>query len=126
MPAPSSSVVVEPTLRAEVERIDRLSAQLASVSRQVEAVGVQGARSMQRVGVVRYNPFADTGSNQSFVVALLDSKGDGFVMSSQHSRQATRMFLKSLTAGRAETPLSAEEDEAIRRAMSGERGEGQV
>jgi hypothetical protein len=75
---------------------------------------------------VRYNPFADTGSNQSFVVALLDARGDGFVMSSQHSRQATRMFLKSLSGGRAETQLSAEEIEAIRRAMNGETGEGQV
>lgn len=123
---PSSRAAVEPTLRAEVERIDRLTTELASISRQVEAVGAQGARSMQRLGVVRYNPFADTGSNQSFVVALLDSKGDGFVMSSQHSRQATRMFLKSLSNGRADAQLSAEETEAIRRAMSGETGEGQV
>lgn len=118
--------MVEPTLRAEFERIDRLAGDLASLARQVEAVGAVGARSMQRLGVVRYNPFADTGSNQSFVIALLDLKGDGFVMSSQHSRQATRMFLKSLSGGRAETPLSAEETEAIRRAMSGERGEGQA
>jgi len=81
---------------------------------------------MQRVGVVRYNPFADTGSNQSFVLALLDAHGNGFVLSSLHSRQATRVFLKSLSAGRAETPLSTEESEAIRRAMSGERGEGQA
>ncbi len=81
---------------------------------------------MQRLGVVRYNPFEDTGSNQSFVLALLDSRGDGFVMSSQHSRQATRIFLKSLSAGRAETQLSAEESEAIKRAMSGESGEGQA
>ncbi len=81
---------------------------------------------MQRLGVVRYNPFQDTGSNQSFVLALLDSKGDGFVLSSLHSRQATRVFLKSLTGGRAEAQLSAEENEAIKRAMSGERGEGEL
>ncbi len=124
--AASTGAFVEPSLRAEAERIDRLTAELASISRQVEAVGAQGNRSMQRLGVVRYNPFQDTGSNQSFVLALLDSKGDGFVLSSLHSRQATRVFLKSLTGGRAEAQLSAEENEAIKRAMSGERGEGEL
>ena len=42
--------------------------------------------SFGRVGLVRFNPFEDTGGNQSFALALLDGRGDGFVVSSLHSR----------------------------------------
>lgn len=70
--------------------------------------------AIQRVGVVRYNPFEDTGSNQSFVLAMLDARGDGFVLSSLHSRQATRMFLKPVSSGKADLAVSDEEAEAIR------------
>jgi hypothetical protein len=77
-------------------------------------------KTIQRVGIVRYNPFEDTGSNQSFVLAMLDPRGDGFVMSSLHSRQQTRVFLKQLANGKADTALSQEEDEAIRRATESE------
>jgi hypothetical protein len=45
---------------------------------------------------------------------MLDGRGDGFVLSSLHSRQQTRMFLKAVSAGKAETATSAEEAEAIR------------
>lgn len=84
----------------DAERVNRLAGQL------------EGA--IQRVGVVRYNPFEDTGSNQSFVLAMLDARGDGFVMSSLHSRQMTRMFLKPVSRGKADSAVSDEEAEAIR------------
>jgi hypothetical protein len=84
----------------DIDRVNSLASQL------------EGA--IQRVGVVRYNPFEDTGSNQSFVLAMLDARGDGFVLSSLHSRQATRMFLKPVSAGKADSAVSEEEAEAIR------------
>ncbi|HEY8135045.1 MAG TPA: DUF4446 family protein [Candidatus Limnocylindrales bacterium] len=81
---------------------------------QVNKLGDQLQGAIQRVGVVRYNPFEDTGSNQSFVLAMLDARGDGFVLSSLHSRQATRMFLKPVSRGKADAAVSDEEAEAIR------------
>jgi hypothetical protein len=99
-------------------RIDLLASQLDSVAKRVEATEVQGKLAIQRVGVVRYNPFADTGSNQSFVLAMLDDRGNGYVLSSLHSRQQTRVFLKQVTSGKADSALSEEESEAIRRAAA--------
>jgi hypothetical protein len=91
-------------LPVDLDRVNQLAKQL------------EGA--IQRVGVVRYNPFEDTGSNQSFVLAMLDALGDGFVLSSLHSRQATRMFLKPVTGGKADSAVSEEENEAIRLAAA--------
>jgi hypothetical protein len=70
------------------------------------------------VGLVRFNPFDDTGGNQSFAVAVLDANGDGFVLSSLHARGGTRVFAKSLAGGRAEATLSSEEAEAVQLALA--------
>jgi hypothetical protein len=110
----SAGTMTDVTLISEADRIDRLSRQLAEVVGRLDATDAQGRRAIQRVGVVRYNPFEDTGSNQSFVLAMLDGRGDGFVLSSLHSRQQTRMFLKAVSGGKAETATSDEEAEAIR------------
>jgi hypothetical protein len=103
----------------EPARVEAIAAQLEGVARRVEAAEQVGRRSITRVGVVRYNPFEDTGSNQSFALAMLDAKDDGFVISSLHSRQQTRLFLKQIAGGKADTTLSKEENEAIRRASEG-------
>jgi hypothetical protein len=108
-----------PSDLASTDQVEALAREISTVARRLEAAEAQGARAMQGVGVVRFNPFPDTGSNQSFVLAMIDARGDGFVLSSLHSRQQTRVFLKQLTSGRAETALSEEETEAIRRATSG-------
>lgn len=99
-----------------------MDGRLAAIEQRLVAAEDQGGHAMQSIGVVRYNPFADTGSNQSFVLALLDAHGDGFVLSSLHSRQATRVFLKSIAGGKTETAVSDEEAEAIRRAVTRQRG----
>ena len=72
--------------------------------------------AVQRVGLVRYNPFEDTGGNQSFALALLDADANGVVLTSLHSRQATRVYLRTIVAGRCDAALSAEEAEALRQA----------
>lgn len=102
----------------DAHRVDLLAQQLATTAQRLEAAEANAQKAMQRIGVVRYNPFEDTGSNQSFVLAMLDARGDGFVLSTLHSRQATRMFLKAVKAGKADSAVSAEEAEALRLAAA--------
>jgi hypothetical protein len=69
---------------------------------------------VQKVGLIRYNPFSDTGGNQSFVLALLDGNNNGFVITSLHSRDSTRVFAKPVIQGK-ETgyEFSKEEVQAV-------------
>ena len=67
---------------------------------------------------MRYNPFEDTGGNQSFALALLDAHGDGFVVSSLHARNQTRVYAKGVKGGRSDAGVSEEEAEALRLAMT--------
>lgn len=75
-------------------------------------------RSIQKVGVVRFNPFEESGGNQSFSIALLDQKDDGVVISSYHAKDATRVYAKPIKNGESKYPLSKEEGEAIKQAVS--------
>ena len=74
------------------------------------------------MGLVRYNPFEETGGNQSFALALLDADEDGFIISSLHARAGTRVYAKALTGGRSEGALSEEEAEALMLARSATKG----
>lgn len=76
-------------------------------------------RSLQHIGLVRFNPFEDTGSDQSFAIALLDDQRDGVVLSSLHGRANTRLFAKPVADGSSSHNLSEEETQAIRIAVEG-------
>lgn len=73
---------------------------------------------IQKVALERYNPYHDTGGDQSFSVALLDGKGDGVVITSLHSRSGTRVFAKPVKNKQEEKfEFSREEEEVIKKAV---------
>lgn len=71
---------------------------------------------LQHLTLKRFNPFGDTGGDQSFILALLDGNQDGVVITSLHSRENTRFYVKSVKGGVGiEHPLSGEEQKIIGR-----------
>lgn len=86
----------------------------------VKYLSTQGELHIQRIGIVRFNPFADTGGAQSFSIALLDGLDNGIVMTSLYGRAGNRWYVKELQAGKGKGhELSKEEQEAIRSATRG-------
>ena len=74
---------------------------------------------MQKVGILRFNPFADTGGDQSFVFAILDGNDTGIVLTSLHSRSTTRWYAKNVKKGKGvDFDLSQEEEKTIKTAVS--------
>jgi hypothetical protein len=87
------------------------SVALEKVTRELQA---DGALHVQRIGIVRFNPFADTGGAQSFSIALLDGKNSGIVMTSLYARAGNRWYIKEIIAGKGkDLALSKEEESAI-------------
>lgn len=97
-------------VRQVVRDVDLIGARTAVTERDLKS-------SFGRVGLVRYNPFEDTGGNQSFALALLDGHADGFIVSSLHSRTGTRLYAKAIAGGASDTALSDEETAALRQAL---------
>jgi hypothetical protein len=98
-------------VRKVVSDVDVVAARTAVIERDLQS-------SLGRIAMVRFNPFEDTGGNQSFALAILDGRGDGFVVSSLHARAGTRVYAKAVTAGTSETTLSDEESQALRQALA--------
>ncbi len=74
-------------------------------------------RSVQHIGIVRFNPYADAGGDQSFTLALMDEDKNGFVISSLYGRESNRIFAKPIEGGQSRYQLSEEEKQAIEKAV---------
>jgi hypothetical protein len=107
---------LEAVLRAHLDKVDAVSNELDEIAARLAVLEGAQRRAFQRVGLVRYNPFEETGGNQSFALALLDGRGDGWVLSSLHARSGTRVYAKAIKAGRADGALSEEETAALAQA----------
>lgn len=78
-------------------------------------------KSIQKVGVIRFNPFRDTGGDQSFSIACLDAADNGFTITSLFTREGTRIYTKPIIEGQSTYQLTEEEKEAIRTAMKNDK-----
>jgi hypothetical protein len=96
-----------------------------NIDNELKKVRKMAEEGYQKMGFVRYNPFGDVGGNLSFSVCLLDDAGSGFVISSIHSREGTRVYSKTVSKGKSEYNLSNEELKAIEIALKG-KGERNV
>jgi hypothetical protein len=106
-------------LESHVDKIYAVARELDDLSARSAMLEAAGRRAIQRVGLVRFNPFEDTGGNQSFALAMTDVAGNGFIVSSLHTRTGTRVYAKAVTDGRSDGALSEEETEALRLALAG-------
>jgi hypothetical protein len=85
------------------------------VSENLPTVNVSG---IQKVGLFRYNPFDDLGSDQSFSLSILDSTNSGVILTSLHHRNFTRIYAKPIKNGEGDSiTLSNEEKSAIVKAI---------
>lgn len=80
------------------------------------------SNALQHVGVVRFNPYHDTGGDYSFAVALLDAAGNGLVLTGLYHRDRCRVYAKPIQGWTSSYTLTDEERAAIEQA----RGAGQL
>jgi hypothetical protein len=77
----------------------------------------EGQFHIQKVGLLRFNPFKDTGGDQSFILSLIDKNDTGVIISGLYSRSGLRWYAKKVINGKgAEHELSDDEKKALREA----------
>jgi hypothetical protein len=79
--------------------------------------------SVQKLGIVRFNPFSEVGSDQSFSMALLNEENDGVVITSLYTRQENRVYGKPIKDSGSDYSLSEEEKSAIEKAKNSKNNE---
>jgi hypothetical protein len=110
---------LQQVLDQHIGQVRQVSSRLDDLNTMTEYMEQRTRGSLQHIGLVRFNPFEDTGSDQSFAIALLDDRKDGVVISSLHGRANTRVFAKPVENGTSRHALSDEEASAIRIAVEG-------
>ena len=88
------------------ENFEKISKELGNLKK-------ENKFNIQKLGIVRFNPFKEIGGNQSFSIALLDGNDDGIVITSLYTKEGNRVYGKPIKNGKSEYLLSEDEKEAI-------------
>ncbi len=97
--------------------VQKLEKKTEELSEELSVVRKMAELSIQKVSVIRFNPFKDVGGDQSFSIALLDFENNGFVISSIFMREGSKIYTKPVKNGQSEYALSEEEEKAIKKAL---------
>lgn len=103
-------VEISDTVRLLVNKQQDSEKQATAISERLEG-------AVQHIGIVRFNPFNDSGGDQSFAIALLDSDQNGVLISSLYARDGVRVYGKPIEGGASPYTLSEEEKRAIALAL---------
>lgn len=76
-----------------------------------------GKLHSQKISLLRYNPFDELGGDHSFALALLDGQDSGVVITSLHTRDRTRVYIKEIKKGKSDVELSKEERKVLDKAQ---------
>ncbi|OGI68780.1 hypothetical protein A3A05_03015 [Candidatus Nomurabacteria bacterium RIFCSPLOWO2_01_FULL_41_12] len=107
---------LEDTIILLEENIAKLNKAKESTEKDIVTINVKLKKSIRGLETMRYNPFPDQGSNQSFAIGMLNEEGDGVVFSSLYSRERMSVFAKPIKNNKSEYELTAEEKEVLEKA----------
>lgn len=105
-------------IKAILKNFKELEKKVEKISQGLELLQKNSKLHVQKVGLVRYNPFSNVGGNQSFSLALLDNSNNGIVVTSLYAQDSNRVYAKTIESGKSEYSLSQEEEKAINKAIS--------
>ena len=98
------------------EDISKLKSAKEKTEKEIIEINKKLKKSIRGLETIRFNPFPDKGSNQSFAVGMVNEDGDGVVFSSLYSRERMSIFAKPIKNGKSEYELTTEEKEVLKKA----------
>ena len=110
---------LDDVLRSLVKEVNLSKEEIAKLIARCDTMEKNELLHIQKIGLLRFNPFKDTGGDQSFIMTLIDAQDTGVVITALYSRSGTRWYAKRVTKGKGvEHELSAEEQKAIKEAKA--------
>lgn len=90
---------------------------IAQLVKRCDMIEKEALSYIRKVGLLRFNPFKDTGGDQSFILSLVDSEDSGVVITALYSRSGTRWYAKKVKRGKGlDHELSEDEKKALKSA----------
>ncbi len=103
-------------LKEILAQFKELEKSFEGVAKKLEDLQKESRFFVQKVGIVRFNPFSEVGGDQSFSIALLDGQDSGLVITSLYTREGNRVYGKPIKKSESKYLLSDEEKQAIAQA----------
>ena len=100
-----------------MRRIARLEAKNEEINPRIEILEHIANSSIQKVGFTRFNPFQDTGGDNSFTLVLLDRYDNGILLSSLYMREGARLYAKAIEKGQTKHALSPDEQKLLEQTL---------
>ncbi len=88
--------------------------EIDKIKQEVAEIVKEKKYALQKISLVKFNPFSDLGGDQSFSLAVMDGHDQGFVITGLHGRKTTRVYTKIISEN--EVKLSEEEKKAVSQA----------
>ncbi|MCC7470024.1 MAG: DUF4446 family protein [Bacteroidetes bacterium] len=96
-----------------LEEVKRMNKNQEITEKTLHNFNARIRKSLSGFKTIRFNPFPDSGGNQSFAIAIVNEEGDGFIISSLYTREKTSVFAKPIKNGKSEYELTNEEKKAL-------------
>lgn len=109
------------TPKEVLKRLERMEQKTKNLSEQIDSLKKKTEFCVQKVEIIRYNPFSDVGGDQSFSAVLLDENNTGIIITSLYTREGNRAYGKRVKEGRPEQSLSQEEEKILSKVVNYER-----
>lgn len=106
---------LEDTLITLEDEVKNLKLAKEKIEQDIVIINQKLRKSIRGLETIRFNPFPDQGSNQSFAIGIQNEDGDGVVLSSLYSRDRMSVFAKPVKGGTSTYELSVEEKEALKK-----------
>ena len=107
---------LEDTIVVLEDDIAELKKAKENIEKDIVTINTKLKKSIRGLETVRFNPFPDQGSNQSFAIGMLNEENNGLVLSSLYSRERMSIFAKPIKNGKSEYELTTEEKEVLEKA----------
>lgn len=110
---------IEEMLNSFINQSNAIDERHSRIINDIRAIQRQIRFCIQKIGIVRYNPFEEVGGDLCYAVAILDQDNNGFVLNSVYSRDGCYTYAKPIEKGVCDKyKLSGEEKEAVERAVN--------
>lgn len=108
---------IKEDLEKYMTRVSTTEEEIRKLSVYYKDLDKKTKKCLQKIGIVRYNAYKDTGSDLSFAVCLLDEKNNGVVFNGIYSRDMSNIYAKPIENGTSKYKITPEEQEAINKAI---------
>jgi len=100
-------------LEKVLERGDVNQREISEITKKISWLESDGKLHIQKVGLTRFNPFKELGGDHSFSLAVLNAEDSGIIITSLHTRDRTRVYMKEIVGGKSDSELSVDEKKAL-------------